>query len=413
MNTPQQSASLKLQIILIAMVVSSFATTDFYLPSLPAITEYFHISTTNAQFTITIFLFSISLMPLFYGPLSDYFGRKSILMLGYLIFMLGSLLCTFTQTFTGLLIGRFLQGLGICAASLLSRVILRDCYSGTELAKNTGKLALWTTTALALSPMIGGFIQQYFGFRVSFALLFFCGLLLFLFIHFHLPETNLFKKTQPLHFFSIAKNYLLVVKNPIFIAYSLTSGIALSAIIAYSIVNPFLMQTTLHVTPKMYGILILIVSTGLILGASINVRLVGKLGINQMIMLGSICLFFAGLLLLVTGLMNYLNLFILVMICFMVSFATSFIFPNAMSGSLSLFPKSVGTAGAIYGCIQALTSTQVSSIVSQFKTDNQIPLAWTYMVLAVTTLFLTMLIVVLNKRSDSLSLYLDPINKDK
>ncbi len=418
MKTSPSFSSFKLQVLLIAMVACSFATTDFYLPSLPAITEYFHISTTDAQFTITIFLFSISLMPLFYGPLSDYFGRRNILIMGYLIFMFGSVLCIFTQTFQMLLIGRFLQGFGICAASLLARVILRDCYTGTELAKNTGKLSLGTSSALTLSPMIGGFIQQYFGFRTAFALLFFCGFILCTFTYFYLPETNRFKKTQSLNLLSICKNYISIIKAPIFIAYALTSGIAMSSIIAAAIINPFLIQITLQTSPQMYGILTLLISTGLILGASVNMRLVTKLGINRMIMLGSIILFFAGLLLSISGLLNYLSLSTLVITSFIAAFAASFIFPNAMTGSLSLFPNMIGTAGAIYACIQALVSTQVSGIVSQFKTNSQMPLALSYILLAITILVLIVIITVLNKGAFTRTrekeiLILEPINENK
>ena len=113
----------------------------------------------------------MAISQLFYGPCADRFGRKPVLLMGMTLGFLGSLVCVFSPNVNILILGRFIQGMGAGAGNVLFRVILRDTFSGKELSK----VAAWTTTfyslAPAIAPVIGGYIEVSFGWRMDFILL--------------------------------------------------------------------------------------------------------------------------------------------------------------------------------------------------------------------------------------------------
>ena len=124
-----------LLIIIIMMSVIGLLSTDIYLPSLPQITRYFNTSVHNVQITIGLFLFGLSVSQIIYGPLSEKYGRKSVLVSGMVIFILSSLCCLFSNSIEMLYTSRLFQGIGACAGMTIGRSIIGDVYSKNEAAK--------------------------------------------------------------------------------------------------------------------------------------------------------------------------------------------------------------------------------------------------------------------------------------
>lgn len=166
-HSPSLSKSRLVITLLLALLVTivGYASLDVFFPSLPAVATTYAVSSGMAQLTIALYLCSFGASQLCYGPLSDYYGRRPMLLIGFLVYILGSLLGIFSHSLTMLLIARFLQGLGMGAGSALARVIIRDLYVNNMMARMMSLLTVVIALAIALSPGLGGFIQQYYGYH--------------------------------------------------------------------------------------------------------------------------------------------------------------------------------------------------------------------------------------------------------
>lgn len=205
-------------------VIPQFAS-DNFLPSLPGIARYFSIDSNVAQWTILIYLLSLSVSQLFYGILSDTFGRKPVLLLGFVIFTLASLLCIFSQNITMLLIGRFIQGCGM-GSYCLFRVILRDRFSGKELAKFTSYVMPVVSITPAFAPISGGYIAHYLGWHYSFVLVAILGLVTTAALWWRCPETLPIEHRKQFSFSNILATIHNVLWNKKFLINTICAGFA-------------------------------------------------------------------------------------------------------------------------------------------------------------------------------------------
>ncbi|MCP4473120.1 MAG: multidrug effflux MFS transporter [Gammaproteobacteria bacterium] len=144
---------------------------DLYLPSLPAISTSLAVSINSVQWSVSAYMWGFALSQLIYGPLSDGIGRKKPLLFGMSLALLGSIICLSAQSIDWLIIGRFTQGIGAGSGVILTRVIMRDIYSGSQLAKFGSYLSVAGVPIMAGAPLMGGIIEHILGWRANFVLL--------------------------------------------------------------------------------------------------------------------------------------------------------------------------------------------------------------------------------------------------
>ena len=177
-------------VLLTALVGFGAISTDLYLPSLPAIGESFGSTTAEVQLTLSVFLVGFAVSQIVYGPLSDRFGRRPVLIGGVAIYLLATLACLAAGSI-GLLIGaRFVQAVGACAGVVLGRAIVRDIYGREGAAKMLSYMGVAMALAPALGPILGGILQVLFGWRANFLVLAIFGGVCLLGVLLVLPETN-------------------------------------------------------------------------------------------------------------------------------------------------------------------------------------------------------------------------------
>jgi len=159
------------------------------LPALPVIKETFQVSTEVAQLTLSLSMLAIALGTLFYGPLSDKYGRKPVMLLGLFITVVGSIFCFLANTIELLIVGRFIQAFGGAVGLVLARAIVRDVYGAQEAARVIATLVMVMVVIPMLSPALGGEIMHRIGWEYVFVLIALACILILLLLSKSLPET--------------------------------------------------------------------------------------------------------------------------------------------------------------------------------------------------------------------------------
>lgn len=348
---------------------------DIYLPALPAIREAFHSTVHTIQLSVAFFMFGFAFSHLVYGPISDSVGRKKPLIIGILIAIVGTLICEYATSANIFIAGRFIQGAGAGASAALFRSILRDLYSGDRLAKIGSFLGIGRVFLLASSPLIGGYIMHFFGWRACFTfLLIYSGLCLIgtLII---LKESNEYMHLHNGNIRNIAKNSWTLITHPIFMSYSFCIMLTFGGILAWLTSLPFILQDVVGLTPVQFGWVSAIAGVFFAVGGFINAMVVERLGLNYMLKVGLIIMLIGGIVMLGFGLVGTINVVVIMVPVVIYILGSSMIFANAYAGAFHPFAKMAGTAGAIFGFLQILGGAISSSIMSFMKSYNQIPLA--------------------------------------
>lgn len=378
-------------VIITLLAITGLMGTDLFAPSLPEIAEFFQQTPNHAQLTISLFLLGFALSQLFYGPISDRIGRKLPLIFGISLFVIGSIVCALTFSFNQLCLGRIIQGLGAGAGLSLGRVILRDCYSGTQLAIKSAQSAVFVSLTPALAPFLGGIFQQFFGFRASFIFMLAYGFLLLFLLLVVFTETIQQKSTHII-FSETLRQYSKLLTHSLFVRYAMITGLAFSSIILYANVMPFIIQKQLHLSPMVNGSVLLLAALGISLGSLISSRVVARISPEQLITYGLFIYLISGFILFAFHYFFGNHLILLVLPIFLITIGCGLIFPNAIAVCFSTITTNIGIAGAIYGSMQTLISMLVNFLLNLMPNQNQSMLGILYFLIGLLGLILACLL---------------------
>jgi len=240
--------------LIAATTAIGFAALHMVVPALPLLASVFDRGPAQVQLVLTLYFLGIAVGQLVYGPVSDRFGRRWVLIAGLLLFLGGTVLCGCAQSLPMLLAGRVAQAVGACAGLVLGRAIIRDVYDREGSARGIALVMMAMSLAPAVSPAIGAFVTEWFGWRAMFVLLGGFGAVVLGWTVLRLGETLV--QPVPLNLGEIARSYRLLLRSPPFLCFALCTAFTSASWFTFIATAPYLMSGTLHQPPSAYGLMI-------------------------------------------------------------------------------------------------------------------------------------------------------------
>ena len=370
--------------LLAALAAFAPLAIDLYLPSLAAIGEELQAPAGRVQQTVTVFLAGFALGMLFYGPLSDRFGRRRMIFAGTAVFVLASVACMYAQSIEQLLLFRLIQAFGGGAAAVISRAVVRDLFGETDSARVMAMIAMVTSLAPMIAPLLGAYILELGSWRHEFLALALFGAACTVAAYLLLPET--LSQTRSQTSISLAfKGYWTVLQHSDARLLIVAGGAHFAAMFAYITGTPFVYIEFFGLSEKTYALLFGINIITLVGFGYVSTRWVKKTGTTRLIKIGSVT-GLAGALMVLGSAFNggsvTWNLSLMVAGFMLCVGSLGFVAPNTTAQLLGKHPKNAGAASALYGCAQFGLGGLASGAVSLVHDNTALPMAATVLVFA-------------------------------
>ena len=357
-----------------ALIAIGPLTTDMYLPAFPAMGRDMAAEPGTVECTLASYFIGLSVGQLFYGPLSDRFGRRRPFLAGLGLYAVATAGCALADSVASLSVLRFLQALGGCAGMVIVRAVVRDRCSAREAARAFSMLILVMGLAPILAPLLGGWLVTHLGWRSIFVLLLVYGVSALLAVYFGLPETHDTRHEPPLRLVRVLTDYASLLKSRSFLGYTLVGGLVFAGMFAYISGSPFIFIELYGVPADLFGWAFGINAVGYVLFSQINARLLKTRSLTGVLRRATYMPAAAGLSLLLFGVAGGLSLPVVMAGFFLYVASLGFIGPNAMASALATHGQMAGKASALMGSIQFGLATLAGGVVGLLHDGSARPL---------------------------------------
>lgn len=337
--------------VLVLVTLSGTMAMHIFVPALPVAGEALGAEPSGMQQTITLYVIGLALGQLIYGPVSDTWGRRPALLVGLSLYFSASVLALFAPSLQWLVAARLLQALGGAAGITLGRAIVRDIAPSDRVTRDLALLNLLTLVGPGLSPIVGAYLADHFGWRAIYVFLVCIGSAMLFCAWKLLPETNL--NRRPLAITRIALDYGSLLANPRFAAFMLGGACSSTALYPYLATAPYIVHEQLGLPIRYVGWFAASTIVGAGLGTLLTRKLVGRWPAERFLYIGSgLGLGLATLFLGIQAL-GWLNAPLLLALMVVMTFGAGMASPAALSRALgATTPALAGTAAGLYGFAQ-------------------------------------------------------------
>ncbi|WP_264682402.1 MULTISPECIES: Bcr/CflA family efflux MFS transporter [unclassified Wolbachia] len=357
--------------MILSVAVVDMAT-DLYSVALPSIANYFKVKGNIAQLTISLNLVGVAISGLIYGPLSDYYGRRLIMLIGMTIFTLASIVCCIADNIILLILIRFIQGAGAGVAGVVGYAAIRDMYSGSEYSRVISKLNMVVALSPGIAPVVGSYIISHgYSWKFLFFIISLAAIIMLIFIYLKLQETLTVNKNQTNIAINIFKQYISIFRNYRFLGFSAIHGLTFMWLWAYIANYPFIFES-MGIEVQYFGYLISIIVIFYVIGTLINRRYVPKIGVSKMLIIGLVLPIISDGLLVYFYFMNKLNVLILQVLWIPSNIGLALVISNNVTSALETV-KSIGLGSAVLSFCNMMFGAVGIYIVGKFFSYGILP----------------------------------------
>lgn len=376
--TPVPTASPAIHNTVLMLILGSIQAVmpisiDLYLPSLPTIAHEYNVLPGAVQFTLAIFLIGVAVGQLFYGPITDKYGRKPPLYVGFGMYIAGAVLCATAPSINVLIGGRFLQALGASAGTVISGAIARDLWRGKELASRLSLLMLVLGVAPILAPSLGSVILTFWDWHGVFWVLVGYGVVMLSCLRL-LPETSAATERATVQLRDAPRAYLAILHNTPFMLYVVVAASASAMLMSYITSSSFLYIEMLAVTPRQFGVFFGINALGLISASQLNRVALRYFRLDQIAQRAFVSTVSVAMLMVIVVASGWVNLVTVSVLFFLLCMSVGFIMPNIAALAFGHIHGRMGSASALQGTIQSIVGGLAGTLIGVFSNGTMWPI---------------------------------------
>jgi DHA1 family bicyclomycin/chloramphenicol resistance-like MFS transporter len=361
---PIQPASVAFTLLLGFLAAVPYSGIDINLPALAATGATFGVSASEVGLTMSAFMLSLAVAPLLYGPVSDRFGRKPVLMFGVALFVAASLACAAAQSAPALLVCRFVQGVG-AASTAMTFAIIRDLFNETTARAKIASVMVAINVVTVISPTAGAALLATGGWRSIYAVQAGIGALLLFAVLLGFAESATIDRASRLVPAAVVRTYVRVLTHPLSLPYILVSAAGGATVFAYVTGSSLFFIGVAGWRPDQYGLIFGACSAAVMSGALLDGRLSCR-GVSaaRVLTIGLTLLAAAAATLLATTLAGWTPPALIATLLVAVALAFGMTMPNMMNATMQPLPEIAGAVGAVAGSIQMTAGAASSGLVA-------------------------------------------------
>ncbi len=334
------------------------------IPALPATALALGVSAGTIQLTITLYLIGLAIGQLAYGPISDRFGRRPVLLAGLGMFTLAGVATALAPSAGLLILARIVQSVGGCAGLVLGRAMVRDAAAGDRAAAQLALLTLVMSMAPAVAPVLGGAMVGWFGWRAAFGLLAVVGALTTGLVAWKLPETNRPGAARTRG--ALLASSLRLMRSRAFRGYALGGACTTTSFYAFMGASPFIFIDRLHQTPQQVGLYYMLLMVGLAAGGLSANRLAGRVAAGRLLLGANVISIVAAAAFLLVWKLDGLSVVGVVASVALFMMGAGIASPFALTAAISVNPNAIGAASGLYGAVQMSYGALCTVIVASW-----------------------------------------------
>ncbi|MBT4888256.1 MAG: multidrug effflux MFS transporter [Rhodospirillales bacterium] len=359
-------------IILIAVTAVGPLAINIFLPSMPGLALDLNTDYAMVQLTLSLYLVGLSVAQLAYGPLSDRYGRRPLMLIGLSIFLLGTIICVMAPTILILIAGRILQAIGGCAGVVLGRAMVRDIYDRDHSASMIAYITMAMVVAPMMAPTIGGVLDEWSGWRSSFVFVFVVGVLVLAGALLLLAETHGPSRRKAAK--QISTGFKGLLRIPAFYGYTFQLSFSSAVFFGFLGGAPYVVVELMGYPPSTFGLYFIIVSICYMSGNFTAARVSTRVGTDRMILIGTTISILGAWALAGVYLSVGLEPLTLFGCMGMIALGNGISIPNGVAGAISVDPSQAGAASGISGFTQMSFGALSSMLVGSLLVDTAAPL---------------------------------------